>query len=64
MKFYFASSAPGSETNNKIGVLLLKKRLLSYYHVIEKKFDIHKIFNYIENETTNNIRNKTKRKSK
>lgn len=49
MKIYFAATAPGNENeNNCVGNIPIKKRLLSYYLIIYKKFDCNKVFQYIK----------------
>ncbi len=37
MKIYLASVGIGNEANRKEGMLLIDKRLLSYYHIISPK---------------------------
>jgi hypothetical protein len=50
MKIYLASSAPGNESKRKEGMLPIKQRLLSYYHIKIKTLENHLIFKVIQNE--------------
>lgn len=50
MKIYLASSAPGNEKQRIRGMLPIKKRLLSFYFIIENKLENQHLFNTIKNE--------------
>lgn len=50
MKVYLASGAPGNETVQKLGMLPIKKRLLSYFHIISNQLENNNVFNAIKNE--------------
>ena len=42
MKLYYASTAPGTEGDHR--VCPTPHRLLSFVHIVGKKFDAHKVF--------------------
>lgn len=51
MKIYLAATAPGNENEGgKVGHILIKERLLSYFLISKKKFECDKVFKYIKNE--------------
>jgi len=53
MKIYLATSAPGNESWRGRGMLDIPERLLSYYHILFKQFECHKIFKIIKKEKRN-----------
>jgi len=57
MKIYLATSAPGNESQRERGMLNIPERLLSYYHIIFKQFECHKIFKIIRREKKNENNN-------
>jgi hypothetical protein len=49
MKIYLAATAPGNEKNGKmVGKLPVKRRLLNYYLIINKKLESEKVFNFLK----------------
>ena len=50
MKIFLASGAPGNDSVRKEGLLLLPRRLLSYYHIYQKQLECDKIFQCIKKE--------------
>ena len=46
MKMYLASAAPGNDCKER-ECYPIPRRLLSYYHILEKKFDIHHVLRHI-----------------
>jgi len=50
MKIYLATTAPGNETVRERGMLDIKNRLLSYYHIYKSLFECDKVFNVIKKE--------------
>ena len=57
MKIYLATTAPGNETWRERGMLDIPRRLLSYYHIIQRQFGVDLVFQTIASEKANNDEN-------
>ena len=50
MRIYLATTAPGNEVWRKRGMLSIPKRLLSYYHIVQKQFEADLVFQVVVDE--------------
>ena len=48
MEIYLAATAPGNEIREQDLVLNIKNRLLSFYFILNKAMDQHKVFRKIK----------------
>lgn len=62
MKIYLAATAPGNESSRKEKMLLIKKRLLSFYFIRTDGFEMGKVFNEIKKVKNEDIFSRYSRK--